>query len=177
VTGRGRRDVLRVPEMRCAAILGSRPQHRSRGRQSASFTGSAARSAERHGGARMSPSRGSRAARVGEPTKQAPGQARTRSGRAFSRLNRSSGHGSSGASPNALPLLPKSSGGRSAAGLLCMAEPSVMIEKSAASLWARLGRGLLDLNHTRVIDSLVSFRSRNSFRARRTMRRISRSGH
>jgi len=52
-----------------------------------------------------------------------------------------------------------------------------MIEKSAPSLWAGLGSGLLDLNHTRINDFLVSFRSRNSFRARRTMRRISRSGH
>ena len=54
---------------------------------------------------------------------------------------------------------------------------SVMIEKSAPSRWAGFVSGLLDLNHTGIVDSLVSFRSRNSFRARRTLRRISRSGH
>ena len=54
---------------------------------------------------------------------------------------------------------------------------SVMIEKSATSRWAGFVSGLLDLNHTRIINLLVSFRSRNSFRARRTLRRISRSGH
>jgi hypothetical protein len=30
-------------------------------------------------------------------------------------------------------------------------EPSVMIEKSASSLWAGWGSGLLDLNHTRSL--------------------------
>ncbi len=62
---------------------GAAPQHRSRGLQSASFAGSAARPAERHGGARMQRSRCPSTARVGEPTKQAPGQVRTRPGRAF----------------------------------------------------------------------------------------------
>ncbi len=42
--------------------------------------------------------------------------------------------------------------------------PSVMIEKSASSRWARFGSGFLDLNHTRIMTLLVSFRSRNSFR-------------
>ena len=55
--------------------------------------------------------------------------------------------------------------------------PGVMIEKSATSLWAGPGGGFLELNHTRIIDLLVSFRSRNSFPARRARRRISRSGH
>ena len=54
---------------------------------------------------------------------------------------------------------------------------SVMIEKSAPSRRARFVSGLLDLNHTRISDLLVSFRSRNSFRVRRIVRRISRSGH
>ena len=39
---------------------------------------------------------------------------------------------------------------------------SVMIEKSATSRSARFGSGLLDLNHTSIMISLVSFRSRNS---------------
>ena len=37
--------------------------------------------------------------------------------------------------------------------------------------------GLLNLNHTSIMILLVSFRSRNSYRARRTARQISRSGH
>ena len=54
---------------------------------------------------------------------------------------------------------------------------SVMIGKSASSRWARWGSGLPDLNHTSFMALLVSFRSRNSFRACRRCRRISRSGH
>ncbi len=46
---------------------------------------------------------------------------------------------------------------------------SVMIEKSATSREAGLLSGLLDLNHTRIIHLLVSFKSRNSFQARRTV--------
>src|SRR5262245_5185196 len=42
---------------------------------------------------------------------------------------------------------------------------SGMIEKSVASFAARLGDGLLDLNHTSIMIFLVSLRPRNSFTA------------
>jgi hypothetical protein len=43
---------------------------------------------------------------------------------------------------------------RAQAGVVAAA--SVMIEKSAISLWARLEGGLLDLNHARIHDSRMS---------------------
>jgi len=84
VTGRTPRVVLRIPEMRRAVVLEPPSQHRSRGRHSLSFAWLAARPAERQG-------RGSGCGQVAvrerpgsvSGPKQAPGQARTRSGRAF----------------------------------------------------------------------------------------------
>src|SRR6185369_6891914 len=52
---------------------------------------------------------------------------------------------------------------------------SVMIEKSARACPAGWRSGLLDLNHIAPSNRLVSDRSRNSFRACCTLRRISRS--
>jgi hypothetical protein len=106
VTDRGLRVVMRVPEMRRAAILEPAPRHRSRGRQSVSFAGSAARPAERQAGAAdvLKSRFESGPGRCCDPSKRPGRHGHDRAGRPL-RLHRSSGHGSAGASPDALPLL------------------------------------------------------------------------
>ena len=52
-----------------------------------------------------------------------------------------------------------------------------MIEKSAAFLSDMSVRGLLDLNHVRIIELAVSFGSRDSFQASGMLRRSSRCEH
>jgi hypothetical protein len=55
-------------------------------------------------------------------------------------------------------------------------QASVMIEKFAATR-ATPQSEFLDLNHTSIMNLLVSFRSRSSFNVCRAVRRTSRSGH